>query len=223
MGKYISQITTELTIAPATDDLLHIQDISDTTNTIYGTSKKITVANLLEAIPSETVFGLSALGAAPAIGDILEILDISDTTDTVNGTSKKMTVAELQNAMAPRCVQFTIGDGTNAITAGIVAITQVPYAGTITKSTLVSIDAAGAAVSGSVVIDLWKDTYANFAPTVADTITAAAKPTLSTETKSQDATLTGWTTAIAAGDYIIAVVDSATTVKQVIVTLEVLV
>ena len=32
--------------------------------------------------------------------------------------------------------------------------------------------------SGSIVIDVWKDTYANFPPIVADTITASAKPTL---------------------------------------------
>ena len=54
--------------------------------------------------------------------------------------------------------------------------------------------------SGSIVIDVWKDTYANFPPTVADTITASAKPTLSSATKSDDTTLTGWTTAVTAGD-----------------------
>jgi len=53
---------------------------------------------------------------------------------------------------------------------------------------------------GDAVIDLWKDTYANFPPTSADTITASARPTLSSAVKGQSSTLTGWTTAVAAGD-----------------------
>ena len=46
-------------------------------------------------------------------------------------------------------------------------------------------------------------------PTVADTITASAKPTLSSATKSEDTTLTGWTTAVTAGDVFGFMVDSA--------------
>lgn len=137
--------------------------------------------------------------------------------DDANAAAARTTLG-LSNT---RQIQFTIGDGTNPITAGMVAMTQIAYACTITRATVASIDAAGASVSGSVVVDLWKDTYANFPPTVADTITASAKPTLSSAIKSQDATLTGWTTSVAAGDYIIARVDSATTVKQIILTLEV--
>lgn len=66
--------------------------------------------------------------------------------------------------------------------------------------------------SGSLVLDLWKDTYANYPPTVADTITASAKPTISTATKGQSSTLTGWTTSVSAGDIIRINVDSVTTI-----------
>ena len=65
--------------------------------------------------------------------------------------------------------------------------------------------------TGSIVIDLWKDTYANYPATVADTITASAKPTIASGTKMEDSTLTGWTKAIAAGDHIIPNVDSVST------------
>jgi hypothetical protein len=64
--------------------------------------------------------------------------------------------------------------------------------------TILSDDAA--ATSGSIVVDIWKDVYANFPPTVGDKITASAPPTISTATKSTDATLTGWTTAVTAND-----------------------
>ena len=92
---------------------------------------------------------------------------------------------------------------------------QVPFACTITAATLL------ADQSGSIVVDIWKDTYANYPPTVADSITAAAKPTLSATTKSTDSTLTGWTKSIAVGDILRFNVDSATTIQRVTVVLTV--
>ena len=73
--------------------------------------------------------------------------------------------------------------------------------------------------SGSCVIDIWKDSYANFPPTVADTITASAKPTISAADQSQDNTLTGWTTTVTAGDYLMPNVDSCSTVERLTVCL----
>ena len=66
-------------------------------------------------------------------------------------------------------------------------------------------------VAGTGVVDIWKDTYANYPPTVADTITAAAKPTLTAADKYNDTTLTGWTTAVTQGDTFIINLDSAAT------------
>lgn len=110
-------------------------------------------------------------------------------------------------------VPMIVGDGVNAITTGYKGHIKFPFACKIIASELAA-DAAG-----SIVLDLWKGSYANLLPTVADTITASAKPTLSTALKSTDSTLTGWTVDIAAGDYIGWNVDSATTVKQVTHTL----
>ena len=93
-------------------------------------------------------------------------------------------------------------------TAGEQAWVQVPYDCTITSYELT------ADQSGSIVIDLWVDTYANFPPTVADTITASAKPTLSSAQKATDSTLTGWTKTLTAGKYILANVDSASTLEK---------
>lgn len=74
-------------------------------------------------------------------------------------------------------------------------------------------------VSGSIVLDVEKTDYATF-PTFAS-ITAAAKPTLSAAQKSQNFTLTGWTTTIAQGDILKFQVDSATTVTRVLLALRV--
>jgi hypothetical protein len=100
-------------------------------------------------------------------------------------------------------------------TADEQAWVQVPYNCTITSYELT------ADQSGSIVIDLWKDTYANFPPTVADTITASAKPTLSSAQKATDSTLTGWTKTLSAGDYILANVDSASTLAKAVLTINV--
>ena len=66
------------------------------------------------------------------------------------------------------------------------------------------------------VVDLWIDTFANFPPTVADTITAAAKPTLTAQQTNSDTTLTGWTTSLTAGEWIMANVDSASTLNTIV-------
>lgn len=105
-------------------------------------------------------------------------------------------------------VVMIIGNGTSAISAGIQGDIRFPFACTITGAYLL------ADQTGSIVIDLWKDTYANFPPTVADTITASEKPTISSGTKDSDETLTGWTTSVSAGDIIRVNVDSATTVTR---------
>jgi hypothetical protein len=111
-------------------------------------------------------------------------------------------------------IGITIDGGGSAITTGIKGYIWVPYAGTITKATLL------ADQSGSVVVDVWKDSYANYPPTVADTITASAKPTLSSAIKSQDTTLTGWTTSFSAGSTFAFNVDSASTITRLHVLLE---
>lgn len=103
----------------------------------------------------------------------------------------------------------------SALTTGIKGDLFVPVACTILSVTML------ADQSGSIVVDVWKDTYANYPPTVADTITAAAKPTISTATKSQDTTLTGWTTAVSAGDTIRFNVDSITTITRLTLSLKV--
>jgi len=110
---------------------------------------------------------------------------------------------------------FVIGDGIATITTGLKGFLSVDFACTITGWALFG-DA-----TGSIQLDLWKDVYANFPPTVADTITASAKPLFSSAVKGKSSTLTGWTTSIAAGDVIGVKVDSITTCKQVTLVLEV--
>ena len=106
-------------------------------------------------------------------------------------------------------------DGSEAvITTGLKGFVEVPFPFVITGWTIF------ADQSGDIVVDVWKDTYANFPPTVADTIAASAKPTLSSQQGNKDITLVGWTTSCAAGDILAFNVDSVLTVTKVTVTLK---
>jgi hypothetical protein len=91
----------------------------------------------------------------------------------------------------------------------------VPYSGVITSWTLIADQA------GSCVIDVWKDTYANYPPTVADTISGSEKPTLSSSIKNQDNSLSTWTTTVNAGDIIAFNVDSASVVTKVTLSIKI--
>jgi len=84
--------------------------------------------------------------------------------------------------------------GVQSITTGIKGDVEIPYACTIQRVTLLG------DVSGTLVVDIWKDTYNNFPPTSADSITGGNYPTLSGTNKYQDTTLTSWTVNIVEGD-----------------------
>lgn len=116
-----------------------------------------------------------------------------------------------------KTIPFIFDGGGSVIQTGIHGdIGPLDFSGTIQAVTLL------ADQSGSIVVDIWKDTFANFPPTDADSITGAAPATLSGTDKSQDSTLTGWTTAINAGDILRFNVDSIATVTRVTLALRVL-
>jgi hypothetical protein len=112
-------------------------------------------------------------------------------------------------------ITFVIDGGGSAITAGEKGHLEIPFACTITQVTML------ADQTGSIVVDIWKDSYANFPPTDADSITASAPPTISSAQKAQDSTLTGWTTSISAGDILAFNVDSCSTIARVTLSLKV--
>lgn len=118
-------------------------------------------------------------------------------------SSKNIVSGGAALATEVKCFTFV---GNPTVQANQEVTIYLPYAATITEATM-----EGDGLTGSAVVDVWVDSYANFRPTVADTITASAKPTISSSTKSQDTTLTGWTTSIAAGRFIVAHVDSSST------------
>lgn len=182
-------------------------------------------AGATPAIPAIVLGTAAALGAASTFvaSDATVIaFDATSPAATVPGNAAVVgvaTVAARRDHVHPRIldtfdVAFIIDGGGVAITTGIKGDLSLDFAATIDQVTLL------ADQSGSIVVDIWKDTYANYPPTVADTITASAKPTISVTTKAKDATLTGWTKTITSGDTLRFNVDSITTCTRVVVIIQ---
>jgi hypothetical protein len=140
---------------------------------------------------------------------------MSWTTPTTRAPNYLVTAANDWNvlvndliALTPTGFIYVCDGGGAAITTGIKVDIEVFFKCDIARVTLLADQA------GSIVWDVWKDVYANFPPTGADTITAAAKPTISAATKAQDATLAGWTKALADGDILRLNVDSCATITR---------
>ena len=175
-------------------------------------------------------------GLSAKIADILRRLSVVESTprqasggvtlpiDAVDvdydNTASGLTATDVQDAIDELASSVSVvgaffDGGGSAITAGSKVYVRVTFDCTIVEAT------ALADVSGSAVVDVWKDTYANYPPTDADSITASAPVTISAATKSTDTTLTGWTTGITAGDVLAFNVDSCSTITKLNVQLKV--
>jgi len=109
---------------------------------------------------------------------------------------------------------IAIDGGGVEITTGVKNDIVIPYAMTITGWYMT------ADQTGSIVIDVWKDTFANYPPTVANTITGTEKPTITASNKGQDLGLTTWTTLVSAGDVLRFNVESVSNIQRVTLVLQ---
>lgn len=100
---------------------------------------------------------------------------------------------------------------------GVGSVLLAGYAGElgVPKGTIKDITLIADAATGTFVLDVWVDTYANVPLTVADTITAAAKPTMTNVRKFRDTTLTGWNKVVPADAFMGFNIDTVTLYKRV--------
>lgn len=199
--------------------------INLTSNTLTGTLAQFNTA-ISDADIQPLDATLTALAAYNTNGLLTQTAADTFAGRTVTGTGDQITVTNgdgvagnptlsLADNAKYRSITFIIDGGGATITTGVKGYLEIPFACTINRAT------ALADQSGSIVVDIWKDTYANYPPVDADSITASAPVTISAATKSQDATLTGWTTSVAAGDILGFNVDSITTCQRVTIALRV--
>lgn len=144
----------------------------------------------------------------------------SATQPAFSDISGAATYSQLPATAPTAAIQFVIDGGGATIATGVKGYLEVPFACTINEATILGDR------SSSCVVNVWKCTYAQFDagsthPVAGDKITSSAPPTISTATKNQDATLTGWTTTINAGDILAFNVDSNTAMQRITLDLKV--
>lgn len=126
-----------------------------------------------------------------------------------------------------RTLNFIIENSASTITTGVKGYVQIDFDCQVIGWTILGSGESSAAI----VVDVWKDTYANFPPTVADTIAGTEKPTITSgNQKGQDTSITTWASTtvngvstvggIAAGDILAFNVDSITNFTRVTVALK---
>jgi hypothetical protein len=110
-------------------------------------------------------------------------------------------------------IGFTLHGGGTTLSTGLKGWVPVPRGGTVTKWEVVADQA------GDLVVDIWADDFASFPPTDLDSMTGTDLPTLAGAATGASTALTGWTTALTAGDWLAFNIDSAGTVTQAVVSL----
>lgn len=150
---------------------------------------------------------------APAGGTLSDATPVADGGAGDAGVGTEGSRDDHQHPGDVVAIVAVIDGGGSAITTGVKLYLPVPFACTITANR------ALADQTGDIVVDVWADTYANYPPTDADSITAAAPITISSGVASEDTTLTGWTTSVAAGDVLGFNVDSVTDIELLTITL----
>ncbi len=79
----------------------------------------------------------------------------------------------------------------------------------------------GSDAAGSITIDVWKDTHANYPPTNADSITNGHEMALVASNHGEDTDLSDWTTvAVNHGDWLFFYVDAVATLTTISIALE---
>ena len=191
-----------------------------------------------EVVAIENTLGTNPEGAYATVKAWLTALtSLLDTHASrhQNGGADEISVAGLSGALADP--QTPTLHASSHARSGSDEVTQYDLG--ITKTIAVFIDGGGAEITtgikgvfgimstdaeiieillladqtGSIVIDIWNDTYGNYPPTDADSITSATPPTISSSNKAQDVTLTGWSKNLAKGNTLMFNVDSVTDIE----------
>jgi hypothetical protein len=138
---------------------------------------------------------------------------ITALTGDVAASGTGSVAATLASNLKTGSFGVTVDGVTTVVQPGQTGFVVIPYSGTITGWSIT------ANAVGSIQFDVWKDALPGVIPTLADSIVAAAFPTLTAGQFITSTTLTGWTTAFTAGDVFGFYVNSASTIKNATLTI----
>jgi hypothetical protein len=153
-----------------------------------------------------------------AVSTTSRLLGSSSTTTAVQeitlGTGLSMSGTTINVSVTPVItIGVTLSGNGGTISAGSKGYMFMPRAGTITSWTIVG------DVTGSIIIDVKRSTYAAFPTTTS--IAGSTLPTVTSAQKNTSSTLTGWSTSLATGDIIEFVVNSNTAFTKITLSITV--
>ncbi|CAB4130676.1 hypothetical protein UFOVP130_25 [uncultured Caudovirales phage] len=184
---------------------------ANTTGNTTNTSTTVTVASATGLAVGQTVTGTGIAGSTTVAALVGTTVTLSAAA-TATGTGVALSFTTGSYAYATNADVNVIIPTANAAIAAGMTITGTNTTGTATVSTYaagpaVMLSAAATATStgtaltfkNSATVDIWKVATGSTLPTVANTITAGAVPSLTGNAVSST-TLTNWTTAVSAND-----------------------
>lgn len=145
----------------------------------------------------------------------IDPMPIGALADSTTAEWDSATPGELKvHLVRPDQINFAFDTNNTALVAPLYVVVPVCWAGTITASTLLSIDENGAALAGSGSIEVWKK--AGGIPTSADKISGSDPLALASASYARKTSFSGWSTlAFAAGDVLVFKLASSTTCKRI--------
>jgi hypothetical protein len=227
VNKTLSNINVALTVAESKNAILRLTGTLTgavqitTTNQGFTLVENATTGAYAVTFINAATYGGGTIGIAVTIPQGHKTVVVSDTTNGCRlwstsyiddlgtaGVIKRSSTGVVTTDSGTTAIGFAKDNSGAVLGTGIQGDILIPFACTITAVTLL------ADQTGSMVVDLWKLGYTSFPPTVGNSICASALPTISSASKYDDTTLTGWTTAISANDTIRININSCSTITR---------
>jgi hypothetical protein len=217
-SSYIDHITWQQSSGNAEFTSFRASPTINQTGTATGTTRGLYINPTLTSSPDfraiETTRGNVILGSTSGntlIGTSVDSgfkLNVSGNTNITGGLTAT-TISATTYQGIPKTFGAVFDNGGSVILSG----TQVDviFNNTVILNSWTMI----ADTTGSTVVDIWKDTYANYPPTSSDTIiTGGTKPNISSDIKNQSSSLSGWNTIINSGDIVRFNVDTCSSITK---------
>ena len=161
--------------------------------------------------------GVPGFLAVPTSGAILTYSTASSIPAWTIGTSAQIPTVGAAGAVSwinrRWGISVNIGSSGSTVATDTAAWVEVPFAIGISETKLI------AQVSGDLIVDIYANGVSSTPSASGTKITASAPPTLSNAQRSSDSVLTGWTTSIAAGQWLTFDVTGSSTIQKATVIL----
>lgn len=232
LTKTLTNVAVNLTVAESKNQILRLTGtltgavLITTTNVGLTCIENATTGAYAVTFVNSLTVGGAGIGSAVTIPQGHKTVVISDTTNgcriwstsyledlATAGVVKRSSAGVFSTDSGQTALLFQKDNNGVVLGTGIQGDLFVPFACTINQVVL------SADQTGSMVVDLWKAPGGSYPPVVGNSITASAKPTLSSASLYNDVTLTGWTTSISNGDFIRVNINSVTTIQRFMLAL----